>query len=353
MVTLAVGTDAGFFLVGETGDSWAITAKHLDGCEVLGVDKEPEGTVLAASRGRGLNRINPKSGTIARLAIADLPDMLHAVTVSQHDPRTIYVGSEPAGLYVSRDGGRHFEELATVARLNKELGWTYPIPSIATHIRHIVVDAVNPDRLYAAVQVGGIIRSDDAGKSWTVEAEALDPDVHSILQHPSHPDFVYAVCGGGGGEVSDPEHRSGRPIYRSSDRGTTWRCISGKFARTYGAPVSVVPGPHPILLAGVARGIPPSWRKRPDRADSALVISEDDGETWRSATSDLGSSPKMFEAIAVASGKGGVFLGTGIDVAAPKSNGEWGGELYHAPTAHGPWQRLPLNLPGVAVMTCL
>ena len=318
------------------------------GREVLGIAREPGGAILAASRGSGLNRIDPASGAIERIG-ADLPDMLHAVTVSPHDPRCIYVGSEPAGIYVSCDGGAHFDQVESVGRLNIERKWTYPIPSIGTHIRHIVVDADDPNLIYAAVQVGGLICSTDSGKTWSVFDETIDPDVHSVLQHPTLHDLLYVVCGGGGGESNDPEHKSGRPIYRSKDRGKTWRCVSGDFSRTYGAPLGVVPGAHPVILAGVGRGIPPSWRKRSDRADSALMISEDDGETWQSATSGLGPRPKMFEAIAVSPGDKHLFLGTGIDVGDPASHGE----IYYASGLKGEWQRAPVMLPGVAVMMCV
>ena len=351
MATLAVGTDAGFYLVDETNGKWTIKAQHLEGCEVLGVATEPGGTVLAASRGQGLNRIDPRSGAIERIGG---PDMLHAVTVSPHDPRCIYVGTEPAGIHVSRDGGHRFEPLESVARLNKELNWTYPIKTIGTHIRQIVVDAENPNVLYAAVQVGGFIRSNDAGATWAVVDDVIDPDVHAVLQHPTQPDLIYAVCGGGGGESNDPDHKSGRPIYRSRDRGKTWRCVSGDFARTYGAPLGIVPGSRPVLLAGVARGIPPAWRKRPDRADSALMISGDEGDTWQSATDSLGPQPKMIEAVTVSrTGGHQVYLGTGSDQGIPSTGDQITGEIYYASDVRGPWQRTPLRFPGIAVMACV
>lgn len=354
MVTLAVGTDAGFFLLEESAGTWTIKAQCLDGVEVLGLAKEPDGNILAASRGAGLNRIDSRTGALERIGGGALPAMLHAVTISPHNPRCIYVGTEPAGIYASHDGGAHFEVVPFVAQLNVDRHWTYPIPTIGTHIRDIVVDADDPDRLYAAVQVGGLIRSEDAGRSWAVVDDALDPDVHAILQHPVRHELIYAVCGGGGGDSGDPAHRSGRPIYRSVDRGNTWECVSHGFTRTYGAPIGIVPGPRPVLLAGVARGIPPSWRKRPERADAAVVVSEDDGQTWQSATESLGSQAKMFEAIAVASSdRNRVFIGTGIDVAAPQSDAQRTGEILHAPNLHGPWTQLPLALPGIAAMTCI
>jgi hypothetical protein len=352
MTTLAVATEAGFFLVEETSGTWKVVHATLDGCEVLALAREPEGAVLAASRGRGLYRVDPRTLATERIGEDTLPDKLHAVTVSMHDPARIYVGTEPADIFVSNDGGRSFRSLESVARLNRERAWTYPIPSIATHIRAIVVDADDPRRLYAAAQVGGFIRSENEGASWEVNVDELDPDVHAILQHPVRRDLLFAVCGGGGGGgPGDPAHRTGRPIYRSTDRGTSWTCVSGGFPRTYGAPVAAVQGPHPILIAGVARGIPPSWRKRPERADAAVMISEDDGDTWRSASGSIEPQPKMFEAVAVDAAHGSrVFLGTGSDVARDPSGEAWTGELYCSANFLGPWERVPVRLPGIAAL---
>ena len=60
--------------------------------------------------------------------------------------------------------------------------------------------AVHGNRLYAAVEVGGLLRSDDAGKTWGLvagsngrpqfgrpPAKQIHPDVHSVAVHPSSP----------------------------------------------------------------------------------------------------------------------------------------------------------------------
>jgi len=65
-------------------------------------------------------------------------------------------------------------------------------------------------RAYAAVEVGGVLRSDDSGETWQL-AEGSDgkpdlegppepfiyPDVHSIFVHPFLPNLVFAPTGGG------------------------------------------------------------------------------------------------------------------------------------------------------------
>lgn len=352
MAALVVATKAGAFLLREAGAGWTIERRYLEGCEVPGLARQPDGTVLAASRGSGLNRIDPESGGIERVATAELPDKVRAVTVSAHDPRRIYVGSEPAGIYVSDDGGAHFDALDSVARLNVDRHWTYPVKTVDTHIRHIVVDADDPNRLYAAVQVGGLIRSGDAGESWEVVDDVIDPDVHGILQHPARHDIIYAICGGGGGESEPPDYRSGRPIYRSDDRGETWRCVSGEFQRNYGAPLCIVPGDRPVLAAGIARGSPPNWIKRPERADAALVFSDDDGETWKNVTDGVTPGQRtMIEAIAVSpNGDRRLYFGTGGEGPPPPSEADWNAELYTATNVQGHWQSAQVRLPGITAI---
>ena len=78
--------------------------------------------------------------------------------------------------------------------------------------------AVHGERVYAAAEVGGVVRSDDGGQTWRLAHGSdgqpafgeprwplVHPDVHSIEVHPSSPDLVLAATGGG--------------LYRSQDGG--------------------------------------------------------------------------------------------------------------------------------------
>ena len=90
--------------------------------------------------------------------------------------------------------------------------------------------AFHGERAYAAVEVGGVLRSDDGGETWRL-AEGSDgnpdldgppepfvyPDVHSIDVHPSSPDLVFAPTGGG--------------FYRSIDGGRTWTLLYDCYCR--------------------------------------------------------------------------------------------------------------------------
>ena len=124
----------------------------------------------------------------------------------------------------------------------------------------------DPARLYAAVEVGGVLRSDDGGNSWDL-VEGSDgipdisrdlgllvhPDVHSISVHRSSPELVTAATGGG--------------LYRSTDGGRTWRIIY----RCYIRAVWVDPEDAEHIIAGPADGVSRNGR---------IEETRNGGKTW-------------------------------------------------------------------------
>ncbi len=136
------------------------------------------------------------------------------------DALLVMAGTEPAAVFVSLDAGQTWQERPEVAALRDEFGWWLPYSPEAGCVRGF---AAHGDRLYGAVEVGGLLRSDDRGASWslasgsdgrpqfgTPRAGLVHPDVHSIEVHPSSADRLYAPTGGG--------------YYVSGDGGATWDC---------------------------------------------------------------------------------------------------------------------------------
>jgi photosystem II stability/assembly factor-like uncharacterized protein len=84
-------------------------------------------------------------------------------------------------------------------------------------VQQLLVDAANPERLFAAVWFqdpaagGGIYRSDDAARSWVLTGLRGEA-VRALVQSPSYPERFLAGT------------RTG--IFASSDRGATWERIS-------------------------------------------------------------------------------------------------------------------------------
>jgi hypothetical protein len=357
MADLLVGTSDGLFAVGEDAD-WRVTGRYLEGRDIAQIARAGDAQVfLVASRGGGLVRLDEKTGAVEQLGAGVLPERIRCVAVAPSDRNTIFVGTEPVGVFVSRDRGRTWSECAEVARMGERLKWGYPVPSVPPHIRDIVIDRGNPDRVFAAVQVGAIIISEDGGQTWRDTAGQLDADVHSVIQDPADPAVLYACAGGGGAltmatlDQYPPPLPEGRPIYRSRDAGRNWDCISLDFQRTYGVVLRVHPRDPALLLAAVARGIPPFWGKRPQRADAVVVVSHDRGTTWSQATDGLpGHFALMVEAIEIGPGpRHRAFIGTGGE--GMKVAGGSQGEIYVSDDATSGWRRIPIDFPSIATLT--
>lgn len=359
MTDLLVGTDRGLLVLKENGGAWDIAAKYLDGLEINGVAREKSGTVLVATRTKGLHRLNVASGQVARLGADVLPDKTRCVAVSPQDTRKIFVGSEPAGIFVSTDGGQSWRENKQVAQMNLDRGWKFPIPVIGSHIRHILIDSQDGRYVYAAVQVGGLLRSEDGGETWQVVDQGLDPDVHQLVQHPVDSRVIYAICGSGGypGKPGDfstypPPFPQGRPLYRSQDRGKTWDCISKDFKRAYGVPMTAIAGTPPILFAAVARDIPPFWANRPEKADAVLIRSEDDGNSWCEVDGLPAPFGIMIEVIEVDAKYGNrVFIATGGEGMKMLPENERKGQVFYSSGGKGAWKRIPMDFPSVFTVT--
>src|SRR5687767_1367850 len=78
----------------------------------------------------------------------------------------IYVGTLPAAVYVSENGGRSFRELSAFRSLPDYNKWTFPPAPHTAHIRCFALDARFPDEIIVGIEEGGIARSRDRGENW-------------------------------------------------------------------------------------------------------------------------------------------------------------------------------------------
>jgi photosystem II stability/assembly factor-like uncharacterized protein len=233
-----------------------------------------------------------------------------------------FAGTEPAGIFISRNSGMSWHECSQVAQLRDSLHWSLPYSPEAGCVRGF---AFQGSRVYAAVEVGGVLRSDDGGSSWglaegsdgqptfTQPAEPqIHPDVHSIYTHPTSPDLVYAP--------------TGRGLYRSLDGGKTWRNHYYCYVRA--AWINPVDPEH--ILLGPARGV--------DR-DGRIEESWDGGATWQPASEGL---PAPWPQTMVER-----FAPIGEQIAAVLSNGE----VLIRPLQSGAWQWVLAEIVGVNAIT--
>ena len=145
--------------------------------------------------------------------VADL-DRLRATSLAGID-EDVFIGSAEARLF--RIAGETLEPLEAFDGVDGRSTWYTPWGG-PPDTRSI---ANWDDDIYVNVHVGGILRSDDRGGSWTPTID-LDADVHQVTTAEEQ---VLAACAGG--------------LAVSSDRGTTWSVRTDGLEAPYSRAVAV------------------------------------------------------------------------------------------------------------------
>ncbi|HEY7068246.1 MAG TPA: hypothetical protein VII06_42750 [Chloroflexota bacterium] len=245
---------------------------------------------------------------------------LWALAVPPTRPNELYIGTMPAAVYVSVDGGLSFRELASFRALPDYARWTFPPAPHTAHVRSIALDARRPDEVLVGVEEGGVALSRDGGANWEdrsgpASATAFPPvkdltgqtryeggdyepgrvyrDVHQVMRHPARPDTYFAT--------------TGRGTYRSDDAGRTWAHLTDGLPVAYSLHVAAHAAAPDRLFVGAAGNGPPGWKGwRPARggpyassryrldlseklggAKAALFRSDDGGDHWRAVGGGL------------------------------------------------------------------
>jgi len=168
----------------------------------------------------------------------------------------VQVWREAASMYSERERAA-LAWAEAVTKLGEQREWPYPATVIDPHVRSILPDPSNPKLIFASIQIGGVIWSEDEGKTWTDSVEGIDPDVHWLDLNPQTSE-MYATTGGGAHWTypASPQPHWGKAVYKSIDRGRTWTSLTDDLAWDYGEPMRHHPTDGAMLYVGVARGVP-------------------------------------------------------------------------------------------------
>jgi photosystem II stability/assembly factor-like uncharacterized protein len=258
-IALHVATYSGWYRFERDGESWREVKRDLTYWTLtcLSVDPERPDTIYAGTDHSGL--FYSKTGG-ARWLRADpnVPRMmLYSVLALSGG---VIVGTIPSAVYRSKEGG--WQELEGVRR-NSGAASFPPSPELQSRTRYLTCDPMDSRRLYAGIEVGGLLLSDDGGQNWTPANEGLtDADVHQVLACKQNPGKLFAACG--------------EAAFRSLDRAGRWEEITPP-THDYG--MSVAEDGQGTVYLGSARGRPNTWI-RESGADAALFRTRDLGIHW-------------------------------------------------------------------------
>jgi hypothetical protein len=253
---------------------------------------------------------------------------LSCLAVDPLDPARLLAGMEPAALFQSDDGGKTWREDPVIRRMSETNDWMVPWSDAKGHVRTISIDPNDPRRIYLAIEVGGVVRSEDGGETWENVHGGIHDDVHAVAVNPQEGRIVYAAT----------RHRFGR----SEDHGKTWRQINAFEGQGYSRPLAVNPDrPDQIFTAAATVG--PGGFDRPGvGAECGVFRSDDGGLSWTHLMNGL---PAYFKSYV-----------DGLDVNPANPShvalATSDGEVYQSEDGGGSWQKT-LDAPPVRRLLAL
>lgn len=240
---LAGDTDPGRFLSAgllrsRGGDAWERIETGFPNPPqtfALLADPRREGEVFAATQD-GIFRSSDYGDSWIHLD-APKPELaVWSLTRHPTEPETLFAGYEPTAIFRSTDNGQSWRDL--------EVSVDYPAisagPEMPRRITRIAVDPVDTDRIYASIEIGGLIMSEDGGRSWRQALDGLyvvedAVDLHSVLVHSDGRVSVATRVGS----------------FQSNDHGQRWKKLPVPPLRERGSYCRVLGlGPEDALFVG-------------------------------------------------------------------------------------------------------
>lgn len=284
---LHLATHSGWYRFERRGEHWEQVDRALTFWQMSCIQVDPENPkkVYAGTEHSGMF-VTEDGGKDWRRAEPNVPILEMSTMLAL--PGKIMVGTRPAALYIQSDGGG-WQEIKGIRQ--GALGGTFPPnPDLAPRTRVLTKEKASGNRIYAGIEVGGILVSDDDGQSWVKRNDGLtDPDLHQILSAKKKPGLLVAACGEG--------------VARSTDRGNRWNPVTPPGGRSYGN--ALAEDDQGNIYLGITHDRPRTWL-RAGRAKTAIFKSQD-GANWQFLTDQM--SGGVMEMCAAADGDG-VLVGT-------------------------------------------
>ncbi len=194
-----------------------------------------------------------------------------AVTGVPGKPNLFYFGATGGGVWKTTDGGRSWGNIS-----DGYFGGSIGAVEVAQSDPNVIYVGGGEKTLRGNVSSGyGILKTEDAGKTWVSAGLKNSRHVPRIRIHPKDHNIVYAAVLG---NIYIPGQDRG--VYKSTDGGITWRRTL--FANDQSGAVDLVMDPNNprIIYASTWRAQRTPYSLSSGGDGSALWKSTDSGETW-------------------------------------------------------------------------
>ncbi len=247
MSRVLIAYDGGLAVLKQQDHRWIPQIHMVDKkCQCISADPRNQERIYCGTFDSGL-WFSSDRGESWQPVSAELPHKsVMSVAVSLHEGTDgrgmLWAGTEPSAVFRSQDSGKSWYECSSLLDLPSRQDWSFPPRPWTHHVRWIEPDPNAKGRIFAGIELGGVMRSQDNGETWEDRKPNSQHDCHTLRSHPDAPGLIYEVAGGGFAESHD-----GGESWQRSDEGLLYHYLWG-LAVDPGDPqvvvVSASPGPR-------------------------------------------------------------------------------------------------------------
>ena len=307
----------------DVGAAWKVAETTLEGRQISALVYEPRSSlVFAGIAGHGLYASADEGRTWDLRADGLRIDHIFAMAVdSRGDQPILYAGTLPPALFRSTDLGHTWQELTTLNEIPDADKWNFRAPPGAPHVKNIAFHPTESDTLFVCIEQGGLMKTTDAGQTWTElfawqADDTFYRDAHRLAIQRSKPDVMYLASGDG--------------LCKTTDGGQSWeRLTTGSYKVGYPDALFIDPDDEQVVYIGGAGGHPGTWDAQTARASFAR--GSDGGHRWEELREGFPSPLRgNIEAVSMVSGQGRVAFYAGTAV----------GEVFASEDRGQQWQQI-------------
>lgn len=226
-----------------------------------------------------LDMENFKGMTARNIGPAGMSGRVTAIDVVNANPETMYIGGASGGLWRSENGGYSWAPVFE----NEN----------AVSVGAVAINQNNPNEIWIGTGEGnprnsvssgyGIYKTMDRGKTWKLMGLEKTRNIHRVIIHPNDPNTVIV------GAIGSPwGPHSERGIYKTTDGGESWSQTLFVNESTGVGDLVVDPSnPNKLIVAMWEHRRYP-WKMQSGGKGSGLHISYDGGDTWKEITTENG-----------------------------------------------------------------
>ena len=178
--------------------SWELEKSHFDGVNVTYVNVDENTNQIWAGLKHGhwgpkLHQSSNSGKSFQEISIPKFPEGKISLkgfwAFSSDSKGRLYLGTEPAELFHSDDEGKTWELNQSLHMIHGKDKW-FPGASEAPCLHSILINPQNISNILLGVSVGGVIETQDRGKSWRYRAKGLNatfmPDPETEIGQDPH-----------------------------------------------------------------------------------------------------------------------------------------------------------------------